>query len=74
MTDKDFVKLIDALMNDLQFSQQFHDPATRAAALSKLLQTTPSAALLHMLSTVDYGLIEIVRALFEPNTTVRPFN
>ena len=73
MTDKDFVKLIDALMNDPQFSQQFHDPATRAAALSNL-KITPTAALLNALSTVDYGIIETVRAIFEPNTTVRPFN
>lgn len=74
MTNKDFVTLIDALMNNSQFSQQFHDPATRAAALSNLLHTTPSAALLHTLSRVDYALIEILRALFEPDTTVRPFN
>jgi hypothetical protein len=73
MTDKDFVRLIDALMNDPQFSQQFHDPATRAAALSNL-KITPTAALLNALSMVDYGIIETVRAIFEPNTTVRPFN
>jgi hypothetical protein len=73
MADQDFVNLINALMTDPKFSQQFHDPATRAAALSQL-KITPTAALLNALSMLDYGVIETVRALFEPNTTVRPFN
>jgi hypothetical protein len=73
MADQDFVTLIERLLHDQLFSEKFHDPATRAAALSDL-KITPNAALLNALSMVDYGIIETVRALFEPNTAVRPFN
>ena len=48
MTDQDFRTLIGALINDKPFSEKFHDPATRAAALSDL-KTTPTAALLNAL-------------------------
>ncbi len=73
MADKDFVNLIERLLHDRPFSEQFHDPAKRAAALSQL-NIPPTAALLNALSMVDYGIIETVRAIFEPDTTVRPFN
>ena len=59
MADQDFVNLIERLLNDKPFSEKFHDPAQRAAALNQL-NIPPAAALLNALSMVDYGAIETV--------------